>query len=331
MKIAVVGQKTPDSRARLICDGLSQLGIENEIVFTLKPSSKYLSFLIVLLEQHIGSFAIWRQSYLLKQVNTFDFLINTEQELHPYVVEQLRRRCIKVLFWFPDGIGNVSDRQYIFTAPYDYIFVTDPIFAQSLRDLYGRPAYYIPESFNPSWHISSEDYGTDKTCIVVGNYYPSRLSILNRLLDDGIPLQLYGNPPKGWVAKELSQRFTFCGPLYMNLKADAFRKAAVVLNLSHPYDVNSTNQRLFEAAGAGGLIIANRIDAINELFVDGEEILTFADYNELLAKIKFVFDNHEIAKSMAERARNRALISHQISHRLKTILEISGFNFDSTN
>ncbi len=331
MKIGIIGQKTPDSKANLISDGLNQLGIENEIVFTLKVESRYLNFLFKLLEEQISGFGIWRHTRLLKHSHTFDFLINTEQEFHPNVVEQLRRKGKKVLFWFPDGIGNVSDRQYIFTAPYDYIFVTDPVFAKSLRDLYSRPAHYLPESFNPSWHISSEHYGVEKTCIVVGNYYPSRLTILNQLLADGIPLQLYGHPPKKWIEKNLHNKLFIHKPLYTNQKADAFRKAAVVLNLSHPYDVNSTNQRLFEAAGAGGVIITNRTDAVNELFSDGEEILTFSDYSDLLNKINFVFDNPEIARSIAERARKKAFESHQISQRLETILEIAGFNYDSAN
>ena len=328
MRIAIIGSKAEDTRARLISDGLNQLGISNEIVFTIKSTARALNFFTHQLEQVFPKFASVRQQRILRRLHSnVELVINTEQELHPEIVQRIQTRNIKLAMWFPDGVGNVSDRQYLFSANYDFLFLTDPKFVFALKELYGLPAYYLPESCNPSWHCSNKDYGTKKECVVIGNYYPSRLTLLQRLRADGIPLVLHGNPPKKWVPKSKISGLTFRKPLFTNNKADTFRSSAIVLNFNHPYDVNSTNQRLYEATCAGGLVLTNFVDNIDNLFTTGEEILTFSNYEELLEQIQYFLVNSSEAEVIANNGRRRAFDSHQITTRLRHVLEIAEFRF----
>lgn len=325
MRIAIIGSKSSDSKAQQISAGLSDLGFSNEIVFSVKPTRRLNAYLLGEIEKHLPNLAIRRQLRLIRKLNSdFSCLINTEQELQPKVVSEVKKLGIKVLFWFPDGIGNVSDRQHIFSAPYDFIFVTDPIFAESLRTIYGKSAYYLPESAHPKWHFSSSIYGVEKVCVIIGTYYPSRLTLIQRLIQDGVPLRLYGPKPKKWVPLNLLSGIDFQPPKFKQQKAEIFRKASVVLNLAHPYDVNSTNQRLFEATSAGGAVITNNVTNLSQLFAVGSEVLTFSNYDELLAKINYLFENPEFARQMADRAHLRTFREHLITHRLQEMLEISG-------
>ncbi len=328
MRVAIIGSTAEDSKARLISDGLDQLGISNKIIFTIKGKSRLLNFVTTQLERLFPRFASARQQRIMWRIHSgVDLVINTEQELLPEIVQKIQSQNIVTVMWFPDGVGNISDRQYLFSANYDCLFLTDPKFVSVLKELYGLPAYYLPESCNPSWHYSDNDYGTKKECVVIGNYYPSRLTLLQRLHADGVPLVLHGNPPKKWVPNSKIAGLSFREPLFTHDKADTFRSSAIVLNLNHPYDINSTNQRLYEATCAGGLVLTNYVENIDNLFKIGEEILTFSSYDELLDLIKYHLLHPKKAEMIANNGRKRAIASHQITMRLRYVFEISGFRF----
>lgn len=327
MRVAIIGSTSEDSKARLISEGLRQLRVSNKIVFSVKSKSRYRNFIVNFIAQVFPTFEVRRQMRIFKGLDSsVEVLINTEQELHPEVVARIKSLDIKVIFWFPDGVGNISDRQYLFSAPYDHIFLTDPEFASLAKNLYGVPAHYLPEACNPGWHYSDAEFGVSGKCIVIGNYYPSRLTLLQRLLKDGIPLELHGNYPKRWVPKTLLDGLVINRALFTSEKADAFRKSSVVLNLNHPYDVNSTNQRLYEATCAGGLVLTNHVGNIDKLFEVDEEILTFSNYEELLLKVKFYLNNRDKGLEIANNARRKALESHQITYRLTEIFNIIRFD-----
>ena len=328
MRIAIIGSGAEDSKARLISDGLDQLGIPNKIIYSIKRTSSIANLLITKLEHLFPEYAVFRQKKIVKRITpSMELVINTEQELHPEIVRKIQKMNKKVAIWFPDGVGNVSDRQYLFAANYDFLFLTDPKFVDTLAHLYGLPAYYLPEACNPKWHTSNKEYGMKKECVVIGSYYPSRLTLLQRLQSDGVPLILHGHSPRRWIPKSILAGLSFREPLFTRKKADSFRDSAIVLNFNHPYDVNSTNQRLYEATCAGGLVLTNFVENMGDLFKLGEEVLTFSTYEDLLSQIRYYLSHSNEAELIANNGRKKALDSHQISLRLLNLLEIAGFKF----
>jgi spore maturation protein CgeB len=249
-----------------------------------------------------------------------DAVISTEGDLSPDAVAALRRVPIPVALWFPDHVGNMR-RQRMLAAPYDAMFFKDPVLVRRLRDTLGLPVWYLPEACNPRWHRPVGEPGTGRHIAVVGNLYLSRLMLLRRLHDAGIPLAIYSAGAPRWARHLLPPGLHVRPAVFREDKSQVFRGSAGVLNNLHPAEIHGVNARLFEASGAGGAVLCERRPALGDLFDLEREVLPFTDFSELVDHARSLLADPALGREVGDAASRRAHADHTYEDRLPAILE----------
>lgn len=248
-----------------------------------------------------------------------ELVLSLDARLMPDTVAALRRDGARVAFWFPDAVVNLG-RAMMLMAPYDALFFKDRHLVDRLRSMLDLPVYYLPEACNPRFHRPAIPAGTEPYLVIAGNMYPSRVRLLERLMAKGIPVRAYGDAMPRWITGSPVQGIHAGRPVWAGEKARVFRSAAGVLNNLHPAEVTGVNARLFEAAGCGAAVLAEFRPALPELFTAGEEILAFADFDELVEQATRLLHEAGLTARLGDAAARRAHRDHTLAHRITTIL-----------
>jgi spore maturation protein CgeB len=323
MRIGVIGPTGPDSFAANIIDALSEMGHEP---VPLGPSfatgGGYRARVRNAIRDALPAFDERAQLRIARTAldHRCEVVISVEQRLMPSMVGQLRRNGSKVALWFPDHLSSMG-RQLMLLAPYDAIFVKEPHLVDRLRPLLDLPLFYLPEACNPRWHRPLVAAGSKRHLVIAGNMYPSRIRLLERLHDKGIPLRLYGSPFPRWVGNTPLRELHAGRPVFTTEKADIFRSAAAVINTLYPAEINGVNARLFEATGSGAAVLTEFRPAVPQLFSVDAEVLAYRNFAELISAAERLLSEEGLSARIGDAAARRAHADHTYEKRLSVILE----------
>lgn len=324
-KIMVIGPDHPDSFADNVGDTLRRIGHDVLLAGSarLRLRSPRLSNAVNLLRERASNLDARMQRHLVSAAGEFgpQIVLSLERTVQPATVAALKRGGASVALWFPDAVSNLG-RHDALLAPYDYFFFKNPLLVNQLRDVYGLPAVYLPEAANSSWHRSSADYGTDPSIVVAGNIHPSRGILLERMIRAGLPLRIFGSPPASWMSFPLVSQAHSGRYIARQEKADIFRGARAVLNNLHPAEFAGANCRLFEAAASGAAILTESRVGLDDVFVDGSEVLSFASFDDLVDQARVLLGDASIGAQVGDRAAVRAHRDHVYERRLDEILDL---------
>jgi spore maturation protein CgeB len=324
MTVGVIGPVGFDRFAENIADALRCMGHEVAQLGPAHPShgNRHVCNVATLARQAIPRLDERSQHRIVRSALDAgcEVVINVDLRLAPETVKRLRRAGTRVAFWFPDAVSQLG-RQLMVLAPYDAVFFKEPYLVDRLRANLDMPVYYLPEACNPRWHRPFLSAGVEPYLVVVGNMYPFRVRMLERLVAKGIPLKLYGPGIPRWVGETPVRELHTGRSIFCEEKARVFRSAAGVLNTMHPAEVNGVNARLFEAAGSGGAVLSEFRHDLPELFVIDEELLTFRDFDELVDRATRLLNEAGRTARLGDAAARRAHRDHTYERRLVTILE----------
>jgi spore maturation protein CgeB len=267
--------------------------------------------------------ALWRQA----REAAPDLTIVCYDYLWPDEVARLRSATgSPVVLWYPDSISNFGRACFI-AAPYDALFFKDPYIVKTLGGVIRSPVHYLPECFNPRSLGEPKREAIPQrfrsAVATVGNLHPWRLAALSNLAD--CEVRLWGTKPPQWMPEVMFTRIYQGKPVYHADKCMVFRGADIIVNTLHFSEIEGLNCRCFEAAGAGAFQLVDWRPALRDLFVDGEEIVTFRGMDDLRRKISFWLPRREERWSIGDRARARSLREHTYEHRLAMLVDtVSG-------
>ena len=88
---------------------------------------------------------------------------------------------------------------------------------------------------------------------------------------------------------------------------------------------NDLNMRVFEAMSIGRLLLTDKVDGIDDLFVDGEHYVSYKDWPDLFQKIRDYLQHPHIREPIAKAGAEWIRAQHTYQHRLETILKEMGF------
>lgn len=90
------------------------------------------------------------------------------------------------------------------------------------------------------------------------------------------------------------------------------------------------NMRLFEATGTGACLVTDNKLNLHELFEPGKEIVAYDTNEDCLEKIKWLLENENERKKIAEAGQRRTLNDHTVSRRCDEILNIISQELNKT-
>jgi spore maturation protein CgeB len=341
MRIAVLGPIYSDSLAKCILYTLKDMGHD---VVSLNPEANLLSghlpdalytktFLNIkplelFLLKAIPSLETYYYKNILVDLSKLepDLIISTMWDIPAPVVEKLKKRPGSepiLVVWCPDALSNF-DRQYIFDAPWDFLFFKDRYIVTFMRNKLGLNAHLLPLGCYPRWHrrveLSERErpiYECDIT--TAGALYYYRAKIFENFKEYNI--KIWGPPPKPYMQSPLKQVWQgrYVGETD---KAKAFNGAAIVLNTMHYAEIYGLNQRVFDANGCGGFQIVDDSPVIGDYFVPGKEIVVFGTLKELKEIIPYYLNRPEEREGIALSGYERAHKEHTFRHRLDAMFSI---------
>jgi spore maturation protein CgeB len=324
VQVGIVGPVEPDYFADNIGDALKRIGHDVSQLGPARPHSRLRvkSKIATLARQAVPALDSRVQGSIVKAAleARCGVVISVDADLAPAAVTRLRREGVRVAFWFPDHVSNIG-RQSMLLAPYNALFFKEPHLVGRYRATLGLPAYYLPQACNPRWHRPIGRPGSDPHLVIAGNMYPSRVRLVERLIEKGIPLKLYGSGFPRWLG-ESSARGAHTGrSVFREDKARVFRCSAGVLNTMHPAEVAGVNARLFEAAGCGAAILTEFRPTVPKLFSVGQEVLTYHDYDDLVDQAYRLLNEPGLGEKLGDAAALRAHRDHTYDLRVAEILE----------
>lgn len=324
MRVGVVGPVAEDYLAVNVAETLRHMGLDVVPLGPAVPDVKWRPARLAVDIAKMGSArfeARLERGIVDATVNGgCDVVISVDGRLSPAAVRMMRDRGVPVALWFPDAVSNLGNLS-MFRAPYTAYFFKDPLLVQRLTDVYRLPAYYLPEACNPRWHHPVGVAGSDPHIVVVGNIYPTRVHLLEGLLQEGIPIRLHSGGKPRPVPGFRSTELPIGGFVAKEEKSRVFHEARAVLNNLHPAEMTSVNCRLYEAAAAGAVVLCEERPTLAESFIPGVEVASFDSFERLVELAKSALEEPDRFADMRVKATARAHADHTYELRLGELLD----------
>lgn len=227
-----------------------------------------------------------------------------------------------VALWSPDCLNNFGD-QRAFGAGFDRLYTKDPYLVDRLHAGGMAEARYLAEGAPVEcvdWAARQPDVTRQNWLAMVGNIYPSRVRFLQDL-GSRSDLKIFGRVTANELPTDLQRMFT--GEyLWREEKYQVFREARCVVNNLHYAEVGSMNYRLFEAAGAGGVVATDNVPQVKRYLEPGREVITFSSAEDLAKQLdELTLDE---LNAIANAAQDRIARDHRMEFRLEEMLEDCG-------
>lgn len=324
MKIMVVGPTDPDSFADNVAHTFEVMG---HAVLRAGPArrsggTRRVRNVLHVAADQVAPLNARLQTHVIEKARAFkpDLTITLDVRLHQEVVKSVQQGGSKAVFWFPDAVANLGKHQSLL-AGYDRIYFKNPPLVEQLTSIHGLPVKYLPEAANSTWHRPEGDYGTASTIVVAGNIHPTRAILLDRLVQAGIPLSIYGPSMSAWMDFPRLRKVHSGRSVVREEKARTFRSARAVLNNLHPAEYAGSNCRLFEATACGAVVLTEWRTGMEQLFAPDSEVVPFRSFNELVEACEQLLSDPECGRPIADAAALRSSRDHTYEQRLHTILD----------
>jgi spore maturation protein CgeB len=216
--------------------------------------------------------------------------------------------------WFPDDPHEL-DVSVRLSPSYDWFFTHDTSSLDRHRSG-GARAYYLAFGCDPDYFTLPEETGPRATRLVfVGSRDPARERVVHELGDLG--LETWG---PAWPN----------GAVYGSAFVRTLARAHVGLNIHQQFGTGDllrygtgANMRVFELAAVGTPQLSDAKADIARHFTPDREIVLYRTIADLRERAGALLADGELRRSLAERARARALAEHTWAIRLQELLSVT--------
>jgi hypothetical protein len=274
-----------------------------------------------------GPFVLRRERILAAQAREFEPDVVYVQNLHAVsrrLLDRLRQRGAAI-------VGQIaseapSDRKL---RAFDLILTSFPHFVERFRAL-GIRSEYLRIGFDPRVLDRLERDGAVRErhgAVFVGALNRTQHRSGNALLERAArraPIDFWGY---GGLSRTPGSaiRTRYHGEAW---GIDMFRvlyESRVALNrhigVAERY---ANNMRLYEATGVGTLLLTDEKENLGELFVPGSEVVTYANEEELVERVRHLLAHDDERRTIAAAGQARTLRDHTYLHRMRELLGFVG-------
>ena len=236
-------------------------------------------------------------------------------ELTPQTLHNLKKQTTRLINFNPDnpfvfsgkGSGNKNITQSIHL--YDEHFTYDHQVKSRLDSEFRIKCTIVPFGFDNeviSIHELNEVQEIKAVCFV-GNPDPYRSKILQEILNNGLPLHVYGHD---WQKYLKHPNLTICGAVYEKDYYKTLRKYRVQLNIMRIHNLDSHNMRSIEVPGCGGIMLAPRTKDHEAFFKEGEEVFFYSNTSNLMEKVNKIMLLNENEIKIIRMAAQKKVLAH---------------------
>lgn len=332
MRIAIVGANTLDSLEYNLQESFSFLGHE-ACIFDIYDAKRYhistkmslvFKTLDVLGRRYSESYDVDVFKKMTNRVLGFnpDLVIGVYRFIHPLLVKLIKDAGITIIHMNPDQMTTLEYQQ-IFVETYDLYFTKDPYMLRFMRNNLKFNVRLYSEAFNKRLHkkpeiskIECEDLvGID--VMTYGTMYPYRTQMLAQMLKYDIQLKVFGTKPHRYYNHSLDNVFQNRF-IVGEEKSQLLYGAKIVFNQMHFAEVESVNNRFFEANGSGAFQLSDYRPILKELLPVDPELVSFKTIDEGIDKVKYYLthpkDRYVIAEKVYQHFHEHYSYEHLVSY-----------------
>jgi spore maturation protein CgeB len=237
-------------------------------------------------------------NYVLNQTEnqTYDLIwVFKGMELYPSTLQKLRKQSKRLINFNPDnpfifsgkgsGNSNVTNSINLFDEHFTY----DSSIKDRLINEFGVKCTLVPFGFDQEIILDNELSNLEEVNSVcfLGNPDSYRAEILKSVLDQGLPLHVYGFK---WD-KFLKHPLVKCHePVYERKFLQIIRSYRVHLNIMRIHNLDSHNMRSIEIPGCGGIMLAPKTKDHVNFFEEGKEAFFYSSGKDLVNKAKSILE-----------------------------------------
>lgn len=314
MKIVIIGSKEADSLEWNLNEAFNFRGEECSILDVLdRPlaKSKYGNQIDFLLRRYSNNYdeKLFKRFALKACKEEPELIICTYRFINPIFVKIIKQKLdCKIIHVNPDQL-TTFEYQQIFASDYDAFFTKDPYIAKFMRNNMKLNAILYNEAFNIRTHkrpnipkdIAEKNINID--VVTYGTIYPYRARMLKQVVAKDIQLKIYGVKPHRFYDKSLD-------PYFQNKYITGEKKAKIlygskiVFNQMHYAEIESVNNRFFEAYGAGAFQLSDYRKILSRILPKEvkPELVSFNGIDDGIDKIKYYLrhsrERYEIANTI---------------------------------
>lgn len=280
----------------------------------------------------LGAMAAQAELHLvaLRQIEEFEPDVLYLQNLwffSPRELRRLRRRGTLIA-------GQIASRPPSdeVLRSYDVLFTSLPNLADQFRSL-GVTAHDLPIAFDERVLDRLRAAGVDPApesprdhaVTMVGGLDPATHDVRVELLDrvaPKLPLEIWGYGAEALPASSpIRERYR--GEAWGLEMYEILARSKIVINVHERVaGGNANNMRLFEATGAGALLVTDRTANLDRFFAPGREVVAFEDADDLVAKVRHHLEHDDERVAIAAAGQERTLSEHTYRHRIGELAEM---------
>jgi len=153
----------------------------------------------------------------------------------------------------------------------------------------------------------------------IGSAYGNRIKWVKKLKDRGIKINCFGHGwPNGSIQAKDIQNIICESVISLN-----FSDSGLIMRGIVPHRSRQIKARVFEITGAGGLLMTENAEHLEDYFTAGMEMIVFGGINDLVEKIKYLIANPEKRDAIARAGFSRTQKEHTYEARFKPLLELA--------
>jgi spore maturation protein CgeB len=273
------------------------------------------------------------------------FFIPVEDELCIDFITTLSKDFTTLAYFYDDTWRIEYSKKWANAV--NYFVTSDPNWKLNFKE-------YESKVIFSSFFVNCKKYYNNSTIkkkydiSFVGQYHPYREWIINKLINSGFNVKVYGY---GWALNS-TINFTEMVEVFNDSKINLNLSNCINFDIRYILDFNNKNfftslktlkliynyyfkkdmkiyemvkARFFEINACGGFQMAFYAEGLETEYEIGKEIAIFNNIDELIRRVKYYLSNEEDRKNIARRAYEKTLYKHDSIIKLKNIL--SRINF----
>jgi spore maturation protein CgeB len=283
----------------------------------------------------------WQFSIVQEQIRRFkpDVLwLDGADRYLGYFLREIRDLCRHIVVWKASPFSSNLDWSNV-----DCVISSHLPFVEEFRKLGLRSELMLP-CFEPRIldHLPKKSRDIEVSFIGglstgMNGAYRQRLIMLTHL-QRHVPLQIYALKHRWqrrpWPLRNFLAQ-VYYAPFLLRLRLNAAVYGLEMFKIMHRSRITlnihgaaakglAGNQRLFEATGAGALLLTEAAPNLTQLFEPDKEVVTYSSKEEAVEKISFLLQHESELERIAVAGQQRTLKDHNAAKRAEEFLSIVG-------
>jgi spore maturation protein CgeB len=159
--------------------------------------------------------------------------------------------------------------------------------------------------------------------IFIGTWFPDRGFFFKRLIDQDIPIKIYGSRWDKDPQYEKIKSHISLGHIYEKNYSKLIQSSKIAICLFSKQNMDTITARSIEIPAIGTLLCSYKTKAMTSIYKENSEAIFFSDVDECITKCKFYLKNESLANKVAKKGKIKITKKMKVSSSdlIKNILD----------